>query len=130
VRVVAVEAERVDVGEPSAGARAAAVVRELGGGAADLTEIVAHVGGAALARSVRGVAGVWGEVVGAAVDGVAGAVRLSTGRRRPTSSGAGGRCGVRPSLDLVDLRTPAQIEEALTMGLAAAAPPERSRAAR
>jgi hypothetical protein len=129
VRVVAVEAERVDVVEPSAGARAAAVVRGVGGGAADLTEILAHMGGAALAGTVRGVAGVWGEVVGVAVDGVAAAVRLSTGRRRPTSR-AGGRCGARPSLDLIDLRTPAQIEEALATGLAAAAPPERSRAAR
>ncbi|HZB72878.1 MAG TPA: hypothetical protein VE395_12115 [Acidimicrobiales bacterium] len=124
------EAERVDVGEPSAGARAAAVVRGVGGGAADLTEILVHVGGTALARSVRGMAGVWGEVVGVAVDGVAAAVRLSTGRRRPTSSGAGDRCGARPSLDLIDLRTPAQIEEALATGLAAAAPPERARAAR
>jgi len=110
---------------PSPGMRAAAVVRGVGAGTADLTESVTRTAGAAVAESVRSSARVWGDLVEVAVDGVVALVRLSTGRRHPRSGGRGsgaGRC-----IDLIDVRTDEQIDEALSAGLAAA--PRRRTAA-
>jgi hypothetical protein len=112
---------------PSPGRRAAAVVRGVGAGTADLTENVTRTAGAAVAESVRSSARVWGDLVEVAVDGVVALVQLSTGRRHPRSGGRGsgaGRC-----IDLIDVRTDEQIDEALSAGLAAAAPRRRTAAA-
>ena len=106
---------------PSPGTRVAALVRGAGAGTAALTEEVARAGGAAMAEAVRDSTRLWGDALGVAVDGVVAVVRLSTGRRRPRTrrrSPGGRRC-----LDLLDVRTGAEIDEALATGLAAAAAP-------
>jgi hypothetical protein len=115
---------------PSPGTRAAAVVRGLGAGTADLTENLTRAGGAAVAEAVRGITRAWGDVVGMTIDGMVAATTMSMRRRRPGSRGGGERRpGARTCLDLSDVRTPEQIDEALAKGLAAAAPRRPSRAA-
>ena len=123
-----VEGKRVDGATPSVGARAAAVVRGVGAGTADLTENVARVGGAALAGAVRGLTRTWGDIVGGAVDGVLAAATIPA-RSRRSRSGAPGvrRSGAAACVDLVDLEDRQQIDEALATGLAAAAPPRPTR---
>jgi hypothetical protein len=119
--------EHEDESGLSAGSRVAALVRVVGEGTADLTEELADVGGAALARAVRVWDRAWGDVVGMTIDGVAVAVGVATGRRplRPAAQ-VGRRPGARTCIDLVDLEDRATIDRALTEGLAAATPPDEA----
>ena len=118
------ETSRAEEGAPSPGTRAAAVVRGAGARAADLTEEMGRAEAAVLAGAVRTVTRLWGEAVGLAIDVVVGAAGPGRRRRaRPVQAGAP-RC-----IDLTDARSGEQIDEALSEGLAAAAPSPRTRAA-
>ena len=108
---------------PSPGMRAAALVRGAGAGTAELTERVARTSGAVVAGAVLTSARIWGDVVGVAVDGALAAVQLSTGRRHPRPTG--GAAGARPCIDLTEVRTGKQIDEALASGLTAPRPRRR-----
>jgi hypothetical protein len=122
-----VEGKRADGTTPSAGATAAAVVRGVGARTADLTEDLARAAGAALAGTVRGVSRTWAGIVGGTIDALLGAATAPARRRRPRPGAPGERRPGAPCVDLVDVESREQIDEALTRGLAAAAPPRPSR---